>query len=42
MTGELYLADGESALATETIEGIIRRLEEAMAYSHAIEGMQRK
>jgi hypothetical protein len=37
--GELYLPDGESALAAETVEWIIRRLEEAMAYSHAIEGM---
>jgi hypothetical protein len=39
MRGQLYLPDGESALAAETIEGIIHRLEEAMAYSHAIEGM---
>jgi hypothetical protein len=31
----------ESALAAETVEGIIRRLEEAIAYSHVIEGVQK-
>jgi hypothetical protein len=40
MTGELYLVDGECALATESVEGIICRLEEAMADSHMIEGVQ--
>jgi hypothetical protein len=41
MTGELYLADGESALAAESVERIIYRLEEAVADSHTIEGMQK-
>jgi hypothetical protein len=41
MTGELYLTDGESALATGSEEGIICRLEEAMADSHTIEGVQK-
>ena len=40
MTGELYLADGESALAAESIRGIICMLEETVADSHTIEGMQ--
>jgi hypothetical protein len=31
----------ESALAAESIEGIICRLEEAMADFHMIEGMQK-
>jgi hypothetical protein len=41
MTGELYLADGEGALAAKSVEGIICRLEEAVADSHTIEGVQK-
>jgi hypothetical protein len=36
---ELYLADAKSALAAKSVEGIICRLEEAVANSHTIEGV---
>jgi hypothetical protein len=41
MTGELYLTDGERALAAESIEGIVYKLEEVVVDSHTIEGMQK-
>jgi hypothetical protein len=41
MTGGLSLADEESALAAESVEGIICRLEEVVSDSHAIEGVQK-
>jgi hypothetical protein len=36
---QLYFTDRESALAVETIQWVVRRLEQAMAYAHAVEGM---
>jgi hypothetical protein len=39
--GEFYFADGEGALVAESVEGIIFRLEEAMADSYTIEGVQK-
>jgi hypothetical protein len=38
--GQLYLADGEGALAAEAVQGVVRGLEQAVAYAHAIEGME--
>jgi hypothetical protein len=37
---QLYFADGKRALAAETIEWVVRRLEQAVAYAHAVEGME--
>ena len=37
---QLYFTDRKSALAAETIQWVVRRLEQAMAYSHAVEGME--
>jgi hypothetical protein len=38
--GQLYFADGKGALAAEAIQGVVRGLEQAVAYAHAIEGME--
>ena len=37
---QLYFADWKSALAAETIQWVVRRLEQAVAYAHAVEGME--
>jgi hypothetical protein len=37
---QLYFADRKSALAAEAIQQVIRRLEQAVAYAHAIEGVE--
>jgi hypothetical protein len=37
---QLYFADGKRALAAEAIQWIVRRLEQAVAYAHAVEGME--
>jgi hypothetical protein len=37
---QLYFADGKCALAAETIPRVVRRLEQAVAYAHAVEGME--
>lgn len=37
---QLYFTDWKSALAAETIQWVVRRLEQAMAYAHAVEGME--
>jgi hypothetical protein len=36
---QLYFVDRKSALAAEAIQRVVRRLEQAVAYAHAIEGM---
>jgi hypothetical protein len=38
--GQLYFADGKGALAAEAVQGVVRGLEQAVAYAHAIEGME--
>jgi hypothetical protein len=38
--GQLYFADGKRALAAEAIQWVVRRLEQAVAYAHAVEGME--
>jgi hypothetical protein len=38
--GQLYFADGKVALAAEAVQGVVRGLEQAVAYAHAIEGME--
>jgi alcohol dehydrogenase class IV len=35
-----YFADGKRALATEAIQWVVRRLEQAVADAHAVEGME--
>jgi hypothetical protein len=35
---QFYFADRKSALAAETIQWVVRRLEQAVAYAHAVEG----
>ena len=37
--GQLYLANWKGALAAETIQGVVRRLQQAVAYTHAVEGV---
>jgi hypothetical protein len=37
---QLYFADRKSALAAETIQWVVRRLQQAVAYAHAVEGME--
>jgi hypothetical protein len=37
---QLYFADGEGALAAEAIQRVVRRLKQAVAYAHAIEGVK--
>jgi hypothetical protein len=37
---QLYFADWKSALAAETIQQVVRRLEQVVAYAHAVEGME--
>jgi hypothetical protein len=38
--GQFYLADGEGALAAEAIQRVVRRLKQAVADAHAIEGVE--
>jgi hypothetical protein len=38
--GQLYFVDGKGALAAEAVQGVVRGLEQAVAYAHAIEGME--
>jgi hypothetical protein len=38
---QLYFADRKGALAAEAIQRVVRRLEQAMAYAHAIEGVEK-
>jgi alcohol dehydrogenase class IV len=35
-----YFADGKRALAIEAIQWVVRRLEQAVADAHAVEGME--
>jgi hypothetical protein len=37
---QLYFADRKSALAAEAVQRIVRRLEQAVAYAHAVEGKE--
>jgi hypothetical protein len=37
---QLYLVDGKGALTAEAIQRVVRRLEEVVAYAHAVEGME--
>ena len=37
---QLYFADRKSALAAEAIQRVVRRLEQAVAYTHAVEGVE--
>jgi hypothetical protein len=37
---QFYFADGKCALAAETIQRVVRRLEKVVAYAHAVEGME--
>jgi hypothetical protein len=37
---QLYFADRKSALAAEAIQRVVRRLEQAVAYAHAVEGVE--
>jgi hypothetical protein len=37
---QLYFADRKGALAAEAIQRIVQRLEQAVAYAHAIEGVE--
>jgi hypothetical protein len=38
--GQLYFADRKGALAAEAILRVVRRLEQTVAYAHAIEGVE--
>ena len=38
--GQLYLANWKGALAAETIQRVVRRLQQAVAYAHAVEGVE--
>jgi hypothetical protein len=38
--GQLYFADRKGALAAEAIQRVVRRLEQTVAYAHAIEGVE--
>ena len=38
--GKLYFANGKGAFAAEAIQRVVRRLEQAVAYTHAVEGVE--
>jgi hypothetical protein len=37
---QLYFVDRKSALAAEAIQWVVRRLEQDVAYAHAVEGVE--